>query len=350
MSLIFDIELPRRDFLLKLDGEFDKGTTGIFGPSGAGKTSFFKTLFGLETPSRGKIILNGRTLVDGEKKINLPMHKRRMGVVFQDKRLFPHMTIRDNLLFGQKYIKKSPLKLTEAVDLLDLGLLLDSYPHEISGGEQQRAAIGRALLMSPELLLLDEPFNAVDNSRRITMLPYLNRLRDKLDIPMLVISHDLPDIQRLTSQIYLINQGQCGGFGKVNDLMDQNGDLLLSAGQVNTFTVTGAAECSPGLFCCTLKESTGTKINLPFSPETGTVLTLPPYEISLSLNRAEGISIQNQIPGIIDKMWNWEGRLFCRVKGDLTLTAEITPQSAEALGLEVGSSVYSLFKAQSLNK
>jgi molybdate transport system ATP-binding protein len=348
MALKFDLELPRRDFVLKLEGELDGGITGVFGPSGAGKSSFFQLLYGLETPTKGKIVLNGKTLVNTENKQIIPIHKRRIGVVFQDKRLFPHMTVRENLLFGQKYIQKSPLNLTDTVDLLDLGTLLDSYPYEISGGEQQRTAIGRALLMAPELLLLDEPFNAVDNSRREAMLPYLKRLRNRLEIPMLVISHDLPDLQRLTSSIYLIEEGRCTGFGNINNLMNEGRRILFRSGQVNTFPIEECEITSPSLYRCTVKGYPSGVLNVPFPVKEGTVLTLPPHEVALSRTAIEKISMQNQIPGTITNMVSLEERLFCRIEGNLSFTAEITPHSAEELELQIGSKVYGLFKAHSL--
>jgi len=349
MSLEFDLELPRRDFLLKIDGRFDGGITGIFGHSGAGKTSFFHMICGLEKPRSGTISLNGQILTDCERKIHIPAHKRRMGVVFQDKRLFPHMTVRENLLFGTKYRKEQRIALSEAVDLLDLAPLLDSYPRGISGGEEQRTAIGRALLTSPELLLLDEPFTGVDNSRRITMLPYLKRLRDHLKIPMLVISHDLPDIQKLTSTIFMMEQGRCSGYGEIFDLFDSRGDILSRSGMVNTFPVAGAEEISPGLYDCIVKESPRVTIKAPFPSEKGSTLILPPREISLARSRIENITIQNQIPGRITRIIPVENRLFCRIEGDLPLTAEITREGVQELRLREGEEVWCLFKAHALS-
>jgi molybdate transport system ATP-binding protein len=349
MSLEFDLELPRRDFLLKIDGRFDGGITGIFGHSGAGKTSFFHMICGLEKPRCGSIGLNGQTLTDSIRKIHVPVHKRRIGVVFQDKRLFPHMTVRENLLFGTKYRKEQRIALSEAVDLLDLASLLDSYPREISGGEEQRTAIGRALLASPELLLLDEPFTGVDNSRRITMLPYLKRLRDHLKIPLLVISHDLPDIQKLTSTVFMMEKGRCSGYGEISDLLDSRGEILSRSGMVNAFRISGSEEISPGLYDCAVKGSPRVRLKVPFLAEGGSTLILPPREISLSRSRIENITIQNQIPGRIIRMYPVGNRLFCRIEGDLTLTAEITREGSEELKLKEGEEVWCLFKAHGLS-
>jgi molybdate transport system ATP-binding protein len=220
MSLEFDLVLPRREFELRLAANFGKELIGVFGPSGAGKTSFFNLLAGLERPSAGRIVLNGRILTDVEENLFVPVNKRRIGVVFQEKLLFPHLSVRDNLLFGRKYAKGPEIPLESVAELLDLTTLLDARPADISGGEAQRTAIGRALLSSPELLLMDEPFNAVDSALRRSILPYLKRLGNELDIPMLVISHDLPDIRRLTEKVYLIENGRSAGFGNAADLFD----------------------------------------------------------------------------------------------------------------------------------
>jgi molybdate transport system ATP-binding protein len=213
MSVEFDLKLPRRDFDLELKGSFNKGITGIFGPSGAGKTTFFNLLSGLEMPEKGFVSLEGRVLTDTDKKIFIPVHKRRIGVVFQDKLLFPHLSVKDNLLFGVPFSMGKKVSFDDVVDLLNLSSILKSKPHDISGGEQQRTAIGRALLTSPELFLFDEPFNAVDYSLRSAILPYIRSLNEILDIPILVISHDLSDLQCLTNQVFSISRGKEQGHG-----------------------------------------------------------------------------------------------------------------------------------------
>lgn len=216
MSLEFDLTLARREFDLDLSGEFGKGITGIFGPSGSGKTSFFNLLAGIETPGSGFVRLNGRVLADVENRICLPIHKRRIGYVFQDRLLFPHMTVRDNLLFGVPYATKRGLSFDEIVDFLDLEPLLKSKPSRISGGEQQRVAIGRALLYAPDLLLLDEPFNAIDYSLRSSILATIRELGEKSDIPVLVISHDREDLVTLSDRLYRLSGQGLNGCRKFN--------------------------------------------------------------------------------------------------------------------------------------
>ncbi|QEN05958.1 ATP-binding cassette domain-containing protein [Thiospirochaeta perfilievii] len=222
MGLEFDIQLERREFKLDLSAEFHNKTYGIYGHSGAGKTSLFSLLNGLLRPSTGFIKLDGETLVNVKQKIFIPPNKRRIGVVFQEKLLFPHLNVRENLEFGCRYIKDRSISLSEVTELLGLNNLLDVMPNRISGGEQQRVAIGRAILTSPKLLLLDEPFNAVDNNLRESILPYIKRVGDSLNIPMLIISHDLPDIQRITDDIYVIEKGKKVGFGSIFDIIKSN--------------------------------------------------------------------------------------------------------------------------------
>ena len=350
MGLKFDLELPRRDFLLKLEGGFEKKTVGIFGPSGAGKTSFFQALCGLEKPAMAKIELNGRALNDTENRIFEAPQKRGIGVVFQEKLLFPHLNVKKNLLFGVRYNNRDSLPFNDIVDLLELEKLLDSMPSEISGGEQQRAAIGRALLSGPELLLLDEPFNAVDEALRRNILPYLRRVRDELNIPMLVISHDLPDIQALTNDIYLIENGRCAGYGSVYDLLESNKDFAKTSRLTNNLELTSPQERDDGLFLCKLKNAPNCHIKVPKIPaDSPFFLTLHPDEIALSLTRISGISIQNQIPGKIKKITRTNGSVYCLVDVGLPLIAKVTTYAINNMKLEEGLPVFCMFKAHALH-
>ncbi|MDC7227768.1 MAG: ATP-binding cassette domain-containing protein [Spirochaetales bacterium] len=228
MSLDFRLELPMRSFDFNIEGKYENGITAVFGPSGAGKTSLLKMLAGLVKPGNGFIQLNGRILTDSEKGIFVPPQKRAIGFVFQEKLLFPHMTVKQNLTFGMRYARKrcpadKMISLSEVVELLDLPEVLDSKPAAISGGEQQRTALGRALLCAPELILLDEPFNAVDCRLRDNILTYLTKLKERVDIPMIVVSHDLPDLQKLTDTVQLIRDGQSEGYGKIEDYLIRPG-------------------------------------------------------------------------------------------------------------------------------
>ena len=225
MSLEFNLKLPLRDFTLSIEGMYDNNITAILGPSGSGKTSLLSLIAGLVKPEQGFIRLNDRVLTDTSKQLHIPPNKRRIGFVFQEKLLFPHMTVRQNLAFGERYAAKNTearkrLDINTVSELLDLTSVMDSKPSKISGGEQQRTAIGRALLCSPELILLDEPFNAVDSALRDSILLYLRRLRDELEIPMIVVSHDLADMQKLTNTAQLVRAGRSEGYGKLNEVVE----------------------------------------------------------------------------------------------------------------------------------
>ena len=347
MSLFFDVELPRREFLLKLQADFGRGTVGIFGPSGAGKTSLFHLLAGLEKPASGSIVLNGRVLSNVDRKIHVPPHKRRIGVVFQEKLLFPHMKVRDNLLFGQKYVEKSRGKfsLEEVASLMNLTELLDAYPRDISGGEEQRVGIGRALLTSPEMLLLDEPFNAVDTQLRRAILPYIKKAGDELNIPMLVISHDLPDIQRLTDQVFIIDKGLCMGFGHIMDILGENKAVLESAGLVNTFKCFNPQFIEPGLYGCSVEGLGKENIKVPHAPSAAFTAAVPPHEIALSRKRIEGISIQNQLPGTVHSVMQCGDSDYCIVDVGVKLAVKVTPHTVSELTIKPGTPVWCLFKA-----
>ncbi len=208
MSFKFDLKLSRNSLYFNYSGQFGSGITGIIGSSGSGKTTFFNLISGLQNADEGFICLNKRLLTDTYKNIQIPVHKRRVGYVFQDNLLFPHITIEENLLFGRPYIKKHRVDFEEIVELLNLSSILSSKPNQISGGEGQRAAMGRAILSSPDILLLDEPFNAVDYELRSTILTYIKTLNRKLKIPILVISHDYNDLKLLTDRFYMIERGQ----------------------------------------------------------------------------------------------------------------------------------------------
>lgn len=214
-----DITLPRKNFNVVIHERFSDGITGIFGPSGSGKTSLLKAISGLALPKFGNISIGNRTIFNSEKKINLQVDKRNIGYVFQEGRLFPHMSVEKNLLYGMKKHTDRKVNFNEVVELLNLRHLLKSKPSQISGGERQRTALGRSLLSSPDLLLLDEPFSAVDARLRNQILPFIIKIQQKVEIPILVVSHDLSDLLKLTNTLCIIEEGRCKGHGEYYDLL-----------------------------------------------------------------------------------------------------------------------------------
>ena len=195
--------------------------TALFGPSGAGKTSVVNMIAGLLKPDRGRIALGDTVLFDSAARIDVPAHRRRVGYVFQEGRLFPHMTVAQNLDYG-RWMSGLPADDAEReriVELLDIGALLTRRPGHLSGGERQRVAFGRALLMKPRLLLLDEPLASLDRARKLEILPYLARLRDESQVPMIYVSHQAGEIQRLCSQVVRIEDGRVEASGGL-ELLD----------------------------------------------------------------------------------------------------------------------------------
>ena len=193
--------------------------TGLFGASGAGKTSLINMIAGLLRPDRGVIALDNETLDDVSAGVHVPPHRRRIGYVFQDARLFPHLDVRRNLDYGRRMnrLAMDPAQHTRVTDLLDIGPLLDRRPGQLSGGERQRVALGRALLSKPRLLLLDEPLGSLDEGRKVEILPYLVRLRDE-GIPMVYVSHDAAELRQLATQIVMLKQGRVTALGGVKVL------------------------------------------------------------------------------------------------------------------------------------
>lgn len=201
----FDIAVSRRlgDAHIRVDLATGPGVTALFGPSGAGKTSILNMVAGLLRPDEGRVIVAGETLFDGAARIDLPPERRRAGYVFQDGRLFPHRRVRANLLYGWK--RAAPdhrwMTLDEAVAFLGIGHLLDRWPQSLSGGEAQRVAIGRALLSGPRFLLMDEPLSSLDAPRREEILRVIERIRDDLHLPILYVSHDRAEVDRLATSV-----------------------------------------------------------------------------------------------------------------------------------------------------
>ena len=218
--LLVDIEKQLGDFRLETSFTSDGLVTGLFGNSGAGKTSIINMIAGLVTPDRGRISLNGEILDDTASHLHIPPHRRRIGYVFQDARLFPHLSVRQNLDYGRRMNRLDPDAGAEkhTVDLLDIGDLLARRPAQLSGGEKQRVALGRALLAKPKLLLLDEPLGALDEERKAEILPYFIRLRDEASVPMVFVSHDAGEMRRLATNVVILKRGKVIANGGVEVL------------------------------------------------------------------------------------------------------------------------------------
>jgi molybdate transport system ATP-binding protein len=218
--LLVDIEKQLGEFRLSVSFTSNGLVTGLFGNSGTGKTSIVNLIAGLLTPDRGRILLNGEVLDDTASGVHVPPHKRRIGYVFQDARLFPHLSVRQNLDYGRRMngLGSDAAAEKRTVDLLDIGHLLDRRPAQLSGGERQRVALGRALLAKPKLLLLDEPLGALDEERKAEIMPYFVRLRDEASVPMVLVSHDVDEVRKLATNVVMLKGGKVAAFGGVEVL------------------------------------------------------------------------------------------------------------------------------------
>ncbi len=206
MTLGIDIRLERGRFARSVRIESSARVVALTGPSGAGKTSVLNAIAGLLRPRAGRIVVDDRVLFDDARRIDLPAHRRRIGYVFQDARLFPHLDVRRNLGYGRHARREvQAFAFDQVVELLGIAPLLARRPANLSGGEAQRVAIGRALLSQPALLLLDEPLSALDQARREELIPYLQRVRDDLAIPMLYVSHTLDDVRRIADEVHVLD-------------------------------------------------------------------------------------------------------------------------------------------------
>jgi molybdate transport system ATP-binding protein len=220
IMLRVDVSKQLGEFSIQASFASEGRVTGLFGASGAGKTSLINMIAGLLRPDRGTIAIDTETLDDITARVHVPAYRRRIGYVFQDARLFPHLDVGKNLDYGRRMnrLADDPVQRTRVTDLLDIGGLLDRRPGQLSGGERQRVALGRALLARPRLLLLDEPLGSLDEERKVEILPYLVRLRDEAGIPMVYVSHDADEMRQLATQVVMLKRGRVTAFGGVEVL------------------------------------------------------------------------------------------------------------------------------------
>lgn len=348
--LSLDVALNRGRFHLEAKLEFGEGVTGLFGPSGSGKSTMLGIVAGLVRPDRGRIVLDGETLYDGSTGLCLPPHRRRIGLVFQDSQLFPHYSIRSNLLYGFKKIpeRERRFRFDDIVDLLALRPLLGAHPRRISGGEKQRVALGRSLLASPRLLLLDEPLAALDSGLKAQILPFLRRIRDELNLPMVFVSHALPEILHLTDRLALMGQGRVLAAGGLDEILGREPEAG-RFGPDNLLAVTVEAHDLEG--GCTLARFRGLPLVLPLrtDQEIGRTAYVSVHrgEIALSRGAVSGLSIQNQWPGRVVSIETLGTGVQVRLDVGAPLIAEISPRARRELALEEGETVHALIKTRS---
>jgi len=337
-------------FALDVAFEAPEGVTVLFGRSGAGKTTVVNAVAGLIRCDTARITLGGHTLDDA--KTHIPPHRRRIGYVFQDARLFPHFTVQHNLTYSRWFTRRAKITFDDVVQLLGLDLLLQRCPGTLSGGEKQRVAIGRALLSDPDLLLLDEPLAALDDPRKAEILPYLERLRDAFNLPMLYVSHSLPEVARLATTLVVLDQGRVLRAGPATEILaDPALAPIIGLREAGSLLIATMTETAPdGL---SRLETPAGPIYLPSLTATpGTILRLriPAQDVILSRDRPQGLSALNILAATVLSLTPVEttAMLVQLALGDQKILARVTRRSAEALHLIPGTACFAILKTVAL--
>ena len=355
------LQLARREFSFAVDFQSDSPVTGVFGPSGAGKTTLVHLIAGLERPDHGMISVNGHTLFDTNRKMNVPTHRRRLGVVFQEHRLFPHLSVKGNLLYGCTLPAHGGLRtreFTSIVDLLELGPLLERRVTEISGGERQRVALGRAVLSQPRLLLLDEPLASLDVRLKQQIIPYLRRVRDVLAIPMLYVSHDLTELLQLTDRLLVLEQGRVAGYGRYADLVhdqlvlsvvhDRGMNNVLNARVRSHGPTDGVSVLELGDKAQPAHASELIAPLAPAAPGARVTVSIQPWDIALATQPVREVSIQNQFRGSVVRVSAHDRSMLVEIDIGAHLIVEISRRSAAALNITPGQPIICLIKSHAI--
>ncbi|WP_417723490.1 molybdenum ABC transporter ATP-binding protein [Salipiger sp.] len=337
-------------FRLDIGIEAPPGLTVLFGRSGSGKTSVINAVAGLLRPDSGRIVIGDRVLQDSARGLWLPVHRRRLGYVFQESRLFPHLSVRANLLYGQRFARRRAGGPDPGlvVDLLGISHLLDRRPGALSGGERQRVALGRALLARPDVLLADEPFAALDEARKAEILPYFERLRDETDLPILYVSHSAAEVARLATSVVVLQDGKVVRQGSAADVLSDPEVTPLGVRHAGALLETRVLAHHPdGL---SELQAGGIRLLLPQvdrAPGEAIRVHIEAQDVMLSLTRPEGISALNILPATVQtlRMGQGPGALVQLDAGGNRLLARITRRSASALDLQPGKAVFAVLKA-----
>ncbi|WFB50130.1 molybdenum ABC transporter ATP-binding protein ModC [Vibrio coralliilyticus] len=337
----------------------EKGITAIFGRSGAGKTSLIDVVAGLRTPDQGEITVSGKTLYSSQSKINVSAHKRRVGYVFQESRLFPHYRVKGNLLYGVRELDQQHFD--KVIKLLALEPLLKRYPIQLSGGEKQRVAIGRALLSKPEILLMDEPLASLDIPRKREVLPFLEQLASEIEIPIIYVSHSLNEVVRLANHIVVIDDGKVVTSGNLEDVWssramrpwqsfsDQSSLFEGTVVHHNTNYALSKVKLADNV-CIWVQR-------LEIAPEAKVRLQVRASDVSIALDKSKKSSIRNILKAKIAQIQSHSqgtNRQSVSVKLELSencyLWATITAWAKDELELQEGMEVFAQIKGVSVTQ
>ncbi|MDP6022794.1 MAG: molybdenum ABC transporter ATP-binding protein [Alphaproteobacteria bacterium] len=355
-----DLQATLGDFKIKAAFQADAGITALFGPSGAGKTSLVNMLAGLQRPSRGRIVVREHVLFDSGEGIDLPPEQRRLGYVFQESRLFPHLSVADNLSYGYALVPKGValVDYDAVVDLLALQSLLTRRPGTLSGGERQRVAIGRAILAAPRLLLMDEPLANLDAPRRAEILPFIENLRREFDISIVYVSHNMDEIVRLADQLIVMADGTIAAQGPVDKI----------TARLDLRHLTGRWDAGAVLSTTVAEQDDAdklTRLSFPggdlWLPQLGLAIGSPlrirvhARDVSLALTPPEQVSVLNVFAGEVIEVGADDGPqvdvlINIGSPQQSQLWARITKRSQRELNIVPGRKVHAMIKAMAVDR
>ncbi|VVO23629.1 molybdenum ABC transporter ATP-binding protein [Pseudomonas fluorescens] len=349
------LQLSYPDFSLDLDLQLPgRGVTALYGHSGSGKTTCLRCIAGLEKADQGFIQINDEVWQDSSKKIFLAPHKRALGYVFQEASLFPHLSVLANLEFGLKRIPRQQrrVNMAHATELLGIGHLLDRHPQHLSGGERQRIGMARALLTSPKILLMDEPLAALDTQRKNEILPYLERLHDELEIPVLYVSHSQDEVARLADHIVLLSEGRALASGPIGETLARL-DLPLALGDDAGVVIEGKVSAYDAHYQLLTLQLPNSQLNVrvthsPLANTRTLRFKVQARDVSLSLQDAGHSSILNRLPVTVISQIPADNAAHVLVRLDAAgtaLLARITRYSRDQLDLQPGQQLWAQIKA-----
>jgi molybdate transport system ATP-binding protein len=351
---MLDVRVQTRLGAFGLDAAFtgaERGVTILFGPSGAGKSSVLAAIAGAARPDEGRIALGETVLFDSAAKIDVPMERRRIGWVFQDARLFPHMSVEDNLRYGLKRAPAGPIAFDAVIAVLGVQRLLFRRPRDLSGGERQRVGLGRALLSQPRLLLMDEPLAALDAPRRAEILPFFERIKTEFGLPILYVTHSLAEAVRLGDQMVVMGAGRVVAQGPAAEIVSRP-DLNLtgSPAQVGAALEGRVTAHAERLTDVVVGDWTFRVPRLDQPRGALVRLFVLARDVMLALEPPRRISARNVLPGLIVALEPDSGRVLARVRGaGGELFCALTPDAVEELDLHEGLAVWAVVKSVAID-
>ena len=353
--MTLEVEARQELGTFSLDASFmsEGGVTALFGRSGSGKTSLVRIIAGLSKPDHGRLVIDGDVLVDTHKRVFVPRHRRRFGYVFQEARLFPHLSVQHNLTYGRWFAPscENSGEFEKIVELLGIEELLGRRPGRLSGGEKQRVAIGRALLSRPRLLLMDEPLAALDEARKAEILPYLRRLRDETAIPIVYVSHSVAEVAELADKVVMMKDGCVEAIGTPSEILALPFADRREAGAVLRGTVRDV-DPAHGLSTISLTQAILVLPHTNVTAGESVRVHIPERDVLIATIRPQGLSALNILEGVVSGIEaDGEGMARVRIRsGTDVLLSRVTTFSVERLHLALGQPVFAVIKTVALER